>query len=113
MGLNITTKRIELDGEYEGGWVDISRSIPTNTLLEFINLAQNKEDNIIGLLPAIDKFLVCIKAWNFTDEKDKDIKCNSKNIKKLPLSLKMTIVTKIIEGVINSPKAPKTNSSDP
>jgi len=128
MGLNITTKRIDLDGEYEGGWVDITRNIPTNTLLEFIKLAQNNGDTI-ELLPVIDKFLLCIKAWNFEDNDGNDIPVASKrdllisnlslhtwipkNIRILPITLKICIMTNIIKGTVNSPKVPQTNSSEP
>lgn len=111
MGINIEAKRIELDGDYLGGYIDITKNIPTAKLLTFLKKLQDAEDKLIReMVPTFDELLsIAIVGWNFTDKKDKDLKCNTKNIKKLPISLKMDLVTKVIAEVVKPPKAPQTS----
>jgi len=110
MKIPIKTKRIELDGDYEGGWIDIRTNPPAGELLDHITAIQeaNQED-IKGLLPPIYGVLeMTILAWNFTDTKDSDLPCDIKGLKTLPVDLLVLLVTKIQEALVGLPLASST-----
>ena len=110
MKIPIKTKRIELDGDYEGGWVDIRTNPPAGELLDNIVAIQgvNQED-IKELLPPIYGILgMVITAWNFTDTKNKDLPCDIKGLKTLPVDLLVLLVTKIQEALVGLPLASNT-----
>ena len=108
-------KRIELDGDYQGGWVDIRVNPPAGEMLDAIGQLQtaNKEQ-VTEVIPAVyDMFKISLVAWNFTDENDIDIPCTEEGIKSLPLNLLTMLASKIIEVTTDSPLASKSNLSEP
>jgi len=110
MKIPIKTKRIELDGDYEGGWVDIRTNPPAGELLDSINAIQEaNQENVGDLLPPVYGVLeMTIQAWNFTDTKDKDLPCDTKGLKSLPIDLLVLLTTKIQEAIVGLPLANST-----
>jgi len=110
MKIPVKTKRIELDGDYEGGWVDICTNPPAGELLDYITAIQeaNQEDMKEVLPPIYGVLEMTIQAWNFTDTKDKDLPCNTKGLKSLPVDLLVLLTTKIQEAIVGLPLASNT-----
>lgn len=104
------TKRIELDGEYEGGWVDIRTNPPAGELLDYINAIQEADEkDIKELLPPIYGFLgMVVQAWNFTDTKDEDLPCDAEGLKVLPVDILVLLTTRIQEAIVGLPLASNT-----
>ena len=107
MKIPIKTRRIELDGDYEGGWVDIRTNPPAGELLDNITAIQEaNQEEIKELLPPIYGILgMVIIAWNFTDAKNKDLPCDIKSLKSLPIDLLVLLTTKVQEAIAGLPLA--------
>ena len=110
MKIPIKTKRIELDGDYEGGWVDIRTNPPAGELLDYITaIEEANQGDIKELLPPIYGTLgMAIIAWNFTDTKNKDLPCEIKSLKALPIDLLVLLTTKVQEAIVGLPLASST-----
>lgn len=107
----VKTRRIELEGEYEGWWYEIRTNPPVGPLIDAISTfeAANKE-SLAEILPPIYTLLeLIIHSWNFVDEKGKDLSANKDGIKKLPIDLVMLVAEKSQEAVLAVPLARSTN----
>lgn len=107
----VKTKRIELEGEYDGWWYEIRTNPPVGPLIDAIGAFEgaNKE-KLAEILPAIYTLLeLTIHTWNFVDEKGKDLPANKDGIKKLPIDLLMLTAEKSQEAVLAVPLARSTD----
>jgi len=105
MKIPIITKRIKLDGDYEGGWVDIHTNPPSGELLDCGSAFESMDKkDVRQVLPAFCAMLkLSIQQWNLTDNKDKDLPLTKEAIEALPFDLIMQIAQKSI-GVIGGVK---------
>lgn len=111
MKIPIKTKRIELDGDYDGGWVDIRVNPPAGELLDYVSVISGSQEqgDMEKLVPPIYGFLgMTIQSWNFTDVKDKDLPCDMKGLKLLPVDLLVLLTTKIQEAIVGLPLVSST-----
>lgn len=114
----IKTKRITLEGDFEGWWADIRTNPPVGILLDAIVAFQkaqaerSNEDDFSGILPPIyDMLTLTIAKWNFVDEKGKDLPANLDGVKRLPLDLIMLLALKVQEATVGLPLANSEKSS--
>ena len=112
----VKTKRIELEGEYEGWWYEIRTNSPVGPLTDAFCAfeAANKENlaeiRLSEVMPPIYKLLeLTLHNWNFVDEKGKDLPANKDGIRKLPIDLLMPVAEKIQETILEVPLAHSTD----
>ena len=107
MKIPIKTKRIKLDGDYDGGWVDVRINPPAGELLDYIAAIQEADKEDMGKLapPCYGILEMAIMAWNFTDAKDIDIPCDAKGLKALPVDLLILLTVKVQEAMVALPLA--------
>lgn len=110
MKIPIKVKRIELEGDYKGGWVDVRTNPPAGVLLDCIEAIQSaNQENLKEMMPPIYSALeLMVLKWNFTDQKKKDLPCNIESLKTLPIDLLVLLTTKVQEVAIGLPLANST-----
>lgn len=101
----VKTRRIELKGEYKGWFADIRTNPPVGLLLDAITAfhAADKEDLDQLMPPIYDLLGLTINAWNFVDDKGKDIPATREGLKLVPIDLLMVLAAKVQEAVVVVP----------
>jgi len=108
--LPVKIKRIELDGDYQGWWLEIQTNPPSGALMDSVEALEEIGENtkLSIALPSIYSLLqLVILKWNFVDVKGKDLSINIDSFKKLPIDLVMQLVLKTQEALIALPLAAK------
>jgi len=100
--------RLELEGDYEGWWIDIRSNPPVGLLIDSITTFQTAQaeepENFQVIMPAIfDMLLLVIIAWNFVDDKGKDIPASMNGLKQLPIDLVVGLADKVQEVIVGLP----------
>lgn len=81
----VRTRRIDLDGEWEGWWYEARMNVPTGTLLLLAGVSEDKiEEGISDVLDFLAKITV---AWNFVDEDGEDLPLGRAGCDRLPSDL--------------------------
>ena len=103
----IKTVRIELGGEYQGWWADIRTNPPVGLLIDAIAAFEKADHEEIGEImpPIYDMLELTVNAWNFVDEKGKDIPATRDGLKRTPIDLLMILANKVQEAVVSLPLA--------
>lgn len=137
----VKTRRIELDGDFKGWWVDIRTNPPVGLLLDALIAFQQareapfeqSEPNeqpeheegeestsdegttpLSELMPPIyDMLMLTIKVWNFVDEQGVDIPTTLEGIKQIPLDLLMLVAARVQGAIVSLPLVSSEPSSSP
>lgn len=107
----VRLKRLNLEGDYEGWWVDIRLNPPMGQFLEYVVQFQNgDQEKVEEMVPPLLGMLECVVyKWNFVDDKGKDLPTNSDGYKKIGVDLLFMLAEKITDEIVEVPKAPKSS----
>ena len=103
----VKTTHIELSGEYKGWGADVRTNPPVGLLIDAITAFQAADkDDLDQIMPPIYELLgLTIHAWNFVDDKGKDIPATRDGIKQVPIDLLIILAAKVQEAVVSLPLA--------
>ena len=109
------TRRIELDGKYQGFWFELNTDAPFGVFLEVMNLqgaASSSEDEARQSFAALVKLLPeLLVDWNFVDRQGAAIPCDGAGLLRLPLALINLIFANIGPEPAAAPKGLPASSA--
>lgn len=86
--LQVKTRRVELDGEYEGWWVTVRTNAPFGMFLSMTQLNTNDEaGQTAALVKMVNMLPDLIHGWNFVDEEGEPLPCDAAGVRRLPMDL--------------------------
>lgn len=93
----VKTRRVDLDGEYEGWWAVLRVNAPFGLFLALSEL-QSGEDGVQAFAALADLLPKLITEWNFVDEAGEPIPCDKDGMRRIPTDLLMSLVGKLGGG---------------
>lgn len=99
----IKTRRVTLDGEYEGWWADMRTNAPFGLFLALSELQAAGDEGVRAFAELANLLPRLIQRWNFVDEAGAPIPCDAAGMRLIPTDLLMALVGKLGEGT-DAPK---------
>lgn len=83
----VRTKRIDLDGDFDGWWFEVRTNVPAGTLLKLQGMQEDESAALDNLAHVLDFIAGIVIAWNFVDEYGADIPVCRAGCEQLPPEL--------------------------
>lgn len=94
----VKTRRVDLDGEFEGWWAVLRTNAPFGLFLALSELQGAGEDGVQAFAALADLLPKLITEWNFVDEAGEPIPCDKDGMRRIPTDLLMSLVGKLGGG---------------
>lgn len=98
----VKTRRVDLDGDYEGWWARVRTNAPFGLFLKLTNMggdlgedgtrAANAMGELLALLPQL------VSEWNFVDPDGAPLPCDAAGMQQLPMELINALFAAISAG---------------
>jgi hypothetical protein len=98
----VKTRRVDLDGDYEGWWARVRTNAPFGLFLKLTNMggdlgedgtrAANAMGELLALLPQL------VSEWNFVDTAGAPLPCDAAGMQQLPMELINALFAAISAG---------------
>jgi hypothetical protein len=94
----VRTKRVDLDGDYEGWWAEVRTNAPFGVFLNMMEMLSGGDDTdnvkvaramgeLIASLPTL------VRNWNFVDEEGDPLPCDINGMRRIPQDLLLVLLT--------------------